>query len=197
VSIFFDKKLTFYFIFIYLFAVTPIWVKAKYIHSYKISDRKQAEKRITTCTLVLLKFRLKLWPMWTYFRNSNNCFIKSQTVGKSSNWGFRICWICILGWSVLKLGITLWKAPIKLSLNILFELQCRKKWCSLSIPIQLSHNLCFFGIFLYLPISFFKLWSLMRNFVRSCLFLEVKTNTTNTNKTWALLQTPRGQDKHY
>ena len=99
--------------------------------------------------------------MWTYFRNSNDCFIKSQTVGKSSNWGqwgFRICWICILGWSVLKLGITLWKASIKLSLNILFELQCRKKWCSLSITLQLSHNLCSFGIFLYLPISIFKLY---------------------------------------
>jgi hypothetical protein len=52
------------------------------------------------------------------------CFIKSQTVGKSSNWGFRICWICILGWSVLKLGITLWKASIKLSLNILFQCTC-------------------------------------------------------------------------
>ena len=160
-------------IFIYLFAATPIWIKAKYIHSYKISERKQADKRITTCTLVLLKFRLELWPMWTYFRNSNDCFIKSQTVGKSSNWGFRICWICILGWSVLKLGITLWKASIKLSLNILFELQCRKKWCSLSITLQLSHNLCSFGIFLYLPISIFKLWSLMWNFVRSYLFLKV------------------------
>jgi hypothetical protein len=144
-----------------------------YTHSYKISDRKQTDKRITTCTLVLLKLRLELWPMWGYFRNSNDCFIKSQTVGKCSNWGFRICWICILGWSFLKLGITLWKAPIKLSLNILFELQCRKEWCSLSIPIQLSHNLCFFGIFLYLPISIFKLWSLMRNFVRSCLFFKL------------------------
>lgn len=48
------------YLFIYLFAVTPIWVKAKYIHSYKISERKQADKRITTCTLVLLKFRLEL-----------------------------------------------------------------------------------------------------------------------------------------
>ena len=47
-------------IFIYLFAVTPIWVKAKYIHSYKINERKQADKRIITCTLVLLKFRLEL-----------------------------------------------------------------------------------------------------------------------------------------
>ena len=121
----------------------------------------------------LLKFRLELWSMWTYFRNSNDCFIKSQTVGKSSNWGFGICWICILGCSVLKLGITLWKASIQLSLNILFELQCRKKWCSLSITLQLSHNLCSFGIFLYLPISIFKLWSLMRNFVRSCLFLKL------------------------
>lgn len=97
-------------IFIYLFAVTPIWVKAKYIHSYKISERKQADKRITTCTLVLLKFRLELWPMLTYFHNSNDCFIKSQTVGKSSNWGFRLYWICILGWSDLKLGVTLWKS---------------------------------------------------------------------------------------
>jgi hypothetical protein len=26
--------------------------------------------------------------------------------------------------------------------------------------------------------------------------IEVKTNTTNTNKTCALLQTPRGKDKH-
>ena len=110
----------------------------------------------------LLKFRLELWPMWTYFRNSNDCFIKSQTVGKSSNWGFGICWICILGCSVLKLGITLWKASIQLSLNILFELQCRKKWCSLSITLQLSHNLCSFGIFLYLPISIFKLWCLCK-----------------------------------
>jgi hypothetical protein len=117
-----SNLLYFLFFSIYLFAVTPIWVKAKYIHSYKISEKKQADKRITTCTLVhvLLKFRLELWPMWIYFRNSNDCFIKSQTVGKSSNWGFRICWICILGWSVLKLGITLWKASIKLSLNILF-----------------------------------------------------------------------------
>ena len=74
--------------FIYLFAVTPLLVKAKYIHSYKISERKQADKCITTCTLVLLKFRLELWLMWTYFHNSNECFIKSQTDGKSSNWGF-------------------------------------------------------------------------------------------------------------
>ena len=127
-----------------------------YIHT-KISERKQADKRITTSILVLLKFRLELWPMWTYFRNSNDCFIKSQTVGKSWNWGFRIYWICVLGWSVLKLVITLWKASIKLYLNILFELQCRKKWCSLSITLQLSHNLCSFGIFLYLPISILKL----------------------------------------
>ena len=47
-------------IFIYLFAATPIWNKAKYIHSYKISERKQADKRITTCALVLLKLRLEL-----------------------------------------------------------------------------------------------------------------------------------------
>jgi hypothetical protein len=58
---FYDKvKKYIYILFIYLFAVTPIWVKAKYIHSYKISERKQADKRITTCTLVLLKFRLEL-----------------------------------------------------------------------------------------------------------------------------------------
>jgi hypothetical protein len=37
----------FLYLFIYLFAFTPIWVKAKYIHSYKISERKQADKRIT------------------------------------------------------------------------------------------------------------------------------------------------------
>ena len=110
---FYDNvKIYIYILFIYLFAVTPIWVKAIYIHSYKISERKQADKRITTCTLVLLKFRLEFWPMWTHCRNFNDCFIKLQTVGKSSNWGFRICWICILGWSVLKLGITLWKASI-------------------------------------------------------------------------------------
>ena len=107
-----NVKIYIYILFIYLFAVTPIWVKAKYIHSYKISERKQADKRITTCTLVLLKFRLELWPMWTYFLNSNDCFIKLETLGKISNWGFIICWICILGWSVLKLGITLWKASI-------------------------------------------------------------------------------------
>ena len=35
-------------IFIYLFAVTLIWVKAKYIHSYKINETKQADKRIIT-----------------------------------------------------------------------------------------------------------------------------------------------------
>jgi hypothetical protein len=35
VSIYFYKKLAFYFIFIYLFAVTPIWVKAKYnVHTF-------------------------------------------------------------------------------------------------------------------------------------------------------------------
>jgi hypothetical protein len=30
---------------------------------YKISERKQADKRITTCTLVLLKLRLELGPI--------------------------------------------------------------------------------------------------------------------------------------
>ena len=57
-----SNLLYFLFFSIYLFAVTPIWVKAKYIHSYKISEKKQADKRITTCTLVhvLLKFRLEL-----------------------------------------------------------------------------------------------------------------------------------------
>jgi hypothetical protein len=33
------------YLFIYLFAVTPIWVKAKYIHSYKISERKKQNKQ--------------------------------------------------------------------------------------------------------------------------------------------------------
>jgi hypothetical protein len=157
------------------------------IHTFLQNKWKKTnrQKHITTCTLVLLKFRLELWPMRTYFRNSNDCFIKLQTVGKSSNWGFRICWICILGWSVLKLGITLWKASIKLSLNILFELQCREKWCSLSITLQLSHNICSFGIFLYLPISIFKLWSHMRNFVRSCLFLKlVSFSKYSSNFIW-------------
>ena len=152
------------YLFIYLFVVTPIWVKAKYIHLYKISERKQADKRITTCTLVLLKFRLELWPMWTYFRNSNDCFIKSQTVGKSSNWGFRIWWICILGWSVLKLGITLWKASIKLSLNILFELQCRKIWCSLSISLQFHITFVpseYFCIYLFLFLNYDRLCEIL------------------------------------
>jgi hypothetical protein len=33
------------YLFINLFAVTPIWVKAKYIHSYKISERKKQNKQ--------------------------------------------------------------------------------------------------------------------------------------------------------
>ena len=61
---FFEARVLYFnremFIFIYLFAVTPIWVKTKYIHSYKISERKLADKHINTCTLVLLKFRLEL-----------------------------------------------------------------------------------------------------------------------------------------
>ena len=49
----------------------------------------------------------------------------------------------------------LWKASIKISLNILFELQCRKKWCSLSITKKkYSYHI------------------ILRNFVRS-LFLKL------------------------
>jgi hypothetical protein len=38
-------KHVYIYLFIYLFAVTPIWVKAKYIHSYKISERKKQNKQ--------------------------------------------------------------------------------------------------------------------------------------------------------
>ena len=43
--IFVSNTFIFIYLFIYLFAVTPIWVKAKYIHSYKISERKKQNKQ--------------------------------------------------------------------------------------------------------------------------------------------------------
>jgi hypothetical protein len=43
VPLFFKEwRVTWTFSYTERFAVTPIWVKAKYIHSYKISERKQA-----------------------------------------------------------------------------------------------------------------------------------------------------------
>ena len=72
-----------------------------------------------------------------YFRSANDCFIKSQTKGKSSNSGFRIF---LIWYSLLLIILSSWSFWNMTFLKCVLMLQLRKKWYSSSRSLHTVHN---------------------------------------------------------